>query len=144
MDAITFLKAEHNQFRKTFAHISKLSNITKKKSEFNALCKDLEVHEKMEQKVWYPVLRKNPDLREIITHLLSEEKSAAKTIQKFKKVRFDFMWKLRFSKFKHDIDHHAKEEEKELFPKVRKWLSKTELNTLGIKMRKFKQEKRNG
>jgi len=41
-------------------------------------------------------------------------------------------------KFKRDIDHHAKEEEKELFPKVRKLLTKKELNILGTKMKKFK------
>lgn len=138
MDAISYLKNEHSKFRRTLAAISKASQEKTKKTKFNALCKDLIKHETMEEKVWYPVLRKYPELRKIIKHLISEEKSAAKSIKNFKKVSFEFMWDLRFYKFRHDVDHHAKEEEQELFPKVKKLLSKSELNALGVEMRKFK------
>lgn len=138
MDAILYLREEHSKFRKNLAEISKSKDPVKRKTKFNAFCKDLLRHEIMEQKVWYPALRKNADLRETIQHLVSEEKAASQAMKKFKKVRFEFMWKLRFYKFKRDVDHHAKEEEQGLFPKVRKVLNKTELNALGTKMRKFK------
>ena len=132
------MKEEHNKIRRTLAIISKITTEKNKKTKFNAFCKELVHHETMEQKIWYPALRKNSELRNIIKHLLGEEKSAARAIKKFKKTNFNFMWDLRYYKFKHDVDHHAKEEEKELFPKVKKLFSNTELNTLGIKMRKFK------
>jgi hemerythrin superfamily protein len=138
MDAITYLKSEHDRFRKTLAKIGKTANITTKKAEFNKFCAELIRHETMEQKVFYPRLKSHPELKDIIKHLLGEEKSAAQTIKKFNSVKFDFMWKLRFYKFSHDVDHHANEEEKELFPKVRKILSKVELAELGMKMQKFK------
>jgi hemerythrin superfamily protein len=138
MDAISYLRHEHSKFRRMLAAISKTSQEKSKKTKFKAFCRDLIKHETMEQKIWYPVLRQYPELRETIKHLLSEEKSAAKAIKSFNKVSFDFMWNLRFAKFKHDVDHHAKEEEQELFPKVRKLLDKKTLNTLGTKMRKFK------
>lgn len=141
MDAIIYLRQEHSKFRKTLAAISKISDIKNKKIKFNAFCKDLLRHEMMEEKIWYPAIRKNAEIIKVIKHLISEEKSAAKAIKQFKKTDFEFMWKLRFYKFKHDVDHHAKEEEQELFPKVRKVLDKKELNTLGIKMRKFKAKK---
>ena len=140
MDAISYLTQEHSRFRKTLAAISKMSDEKSRKAKFNDFCKELVRHETMEQKAWYPVLRKNVALRETIKHLLSEEKSAAKAMKDFKRVRFNFMWKLRFYKFKHDVDHHANEEEQELFPKVRKILTKTELNALGVKMRKFQSK----
>lgn len=138
MDAIIYLRHEHSKFRKQLAAISKISKLASKKAKFSTFCKDLVRHEKMEQKIWYPALRKNKELRDIIKHLLGEEQSAAKAINEFKNTGFDIMWKLRFYKFKHDVDHHAKEEEQELFPKVRKWLDKSELSKLGTKMRKFK------
>jgi hemerythrin superfamily protein len=138
MDAITYLRQEHSKFRKTLTMISKLENVNTKKSKFDAFCKDLVRHETMEQKVFYPVLRKFPELKDNINHIVGEEKSAAKAIKNFKKVSFDFMWKLRFYKFKHDVNHHAKEEEQGLFPKVRKLLNKNELNNLGKKMKAFK------
>lgn len=140
MDAIVFLRQEHSKFRRMLAVISKTSQVKSKKLKFNTFCKDLIKHETMEQKIWYPVLRKHPELRSIIKHLLSEEKSAAKAIKAFNKVSFEFMWDLRFYKFKHDVDHHAKEEEQELFPKVRKILNKSELAALGARMRKFKSQ----
>lgn len=138
MDAISYLLEEHNKFRRVFTRISEITDKETKISEFDLLCKDLINHETMEQQVWYPALGKHTDLREIIKHLLSEEKSAEKSIQNFKKVRFEFMWKLRFAKLKYDVNHHAKEEEMELFPKVRKLYNKTELDELGAEMRKFK------
>jgi hemerythrin superfamily protein len=138
MDAITYLKEEHAKFRQTLTMISQIENISRKKLKFDALCKDLVRHETMEQKVFYPVLRKFPELQDILHHLLGEEKSAAETIKNFKKVSFDFMWKLRFYKFKHDVNHHAKEEEQELFPKVKKLLNKDELTILGKNMKNFK------
>lgn len=140
MDAIQYLKQEHNKFRKVLKQISAAKDETQKQRKFEAFCQDLLSHEKMEQKMWYPVLQQDKDLNKIIKHLLSEEKSAAAAIKKFKKTGYGLMWKLRFVKLSHDVDHHATEEEQELFPKVQKKLTKTELNALGTKMRKFKSE----
>jgi hemerythrin superfamily protein len=92
----------------------------------------------MEQKIWYPALRKYPELHDIIRHLLSEEKDASQAIKKLQNVSFEFMWELRFYKFKHDVNHHAKEEEQGLFPKVKKLLSLDQLKVLGVKMKKFR------
>lgn len=141
MDAIAYLRQEHSRFKKTLALISKISDEKIKIKKFDSFCNELVRHETMEQKIWYPVLRKKIELRDIIKHLISEEKSAAQTIKKFKKMHFGIMWRLRYYKFKHDVNHHAKEEEQELFPEVRKLLTKKELNELGAKMRKFKASK---
>jgi len=137
MDAIAYLKSQHQQFRKTLAQITKTTDKKLKLKKFHNFTEELVRHEEMEQKIWYPVLKKNKDLRDIISHLLSEEKSAAKVIKSFKKVEFGLIWRLKFMKFKLDVDHHANEEETELFPKVRKFLTKTELNKLSIKMKRY-------
>ncbi len=138
MDAISYLKQEHAKFRRTLKEISKAKSITLKKRKFKTFCKDLLAHEKAEQNVFYPAIKKTKDIRDVIKHLIGEEKSAAQAIKKFNKVGFDFMWKLRFAKFKHDVDHHARGEEQELFPKVRKAIDKSVLNTLGNKIKAYK------
>jgi hemerythrin superfamily protein len=140
MDAIAFLRQEHSKVRKMLATISNSPNEKTKIKLFNALCKDLTRHEKTEETLWYPVLRKDKDMRDIIQHLVAEEKSASKAIAKLKATSFGIIWRLKFYKFKHDVDHHAKSEEKELFPKARKFLTKTQLNEIGAKMRKFKSK----
>ena len=64
MDAIIYLKQEHRKFRKTLVVISKISNEKAKITKFNAFCKELSLHEKVEEKVLYPVLRKHAELRD--------------------------------------------------------------------------------
>lgn len=138
MDAIVYLRKEHSEFRKTLKEISKISSEKMKLRKFNAFVDELTRHEKMEETILYPVLRKDKELRDIIKHLIEEEKSAAKAIKSLQKTEFGLIWKLKFMKFKYDVDHHASEEEDELFPKVRDYLSKAELVALGDEMRKFK------
>lgn len=137
MDAIVYLRKEHSNFRKSLKEISKISDENKKLKRFNDLAQALTRHEKMEEQVWYPILRQHKDLRDIIKHLISEEKSAAKAITSLKKTKYRLIWNLKFLKLKYDVDHHASEEEDELFTKVRKYLSKAELNQIGTQMNKF-------
>lgn len=143
MDAIQYLRKEHAKFRKILKQISSVKGDIKKQRKFEALCQDLKHHEKMEQKAWYPILRTDKELKKIIKHLMAEEKSAAQAIKQFKKMGYGLMWKLRFYKFSHDVDHHAAEEEQELFPKVREKFSKKQLAILGTKMQKFKSQLKN-
>jgi hemerythrin superfamily protein len=138
MDALTYLRQEHSKVRKMLDAISKLANEKQKITKFKTLSKDLARHEKMEETILYPVLRKDSELRSLIKHLVEEEKAASKAIKKLLAMEYGLLWKLKYFKFKMDVNHHARDEEKELFPKVRKFLSKTELNKLGAKMRKFK------
>ena len=77
MDAIKYLKQEHSKFRKVLKQISRLKEENKKLKKFTAFCQDLTRHEKMEQRAWYPTLRKDKELAKLIKHLLSEEQGAA-------------------------------------------------------------------
>jgi hemerythrin superfamily protein len=140
MDAITYLRQEHSKVRQMLKQISDASDDKAKYTKFVSLCKDLYSHESTEEAIWYPALRKDPDMRDIIKHLVEEEKSATKAMKKLLDGKVGIIWKLKFYKFKHDVDHHARSEEKELFPKARKYLSKVELNALGTAMQKFKNK----
>lgn len=141
MNAITFLSKEHDRFRKIFAEINDSSHkdLTKRKM-LSALCQDLTRHEKMEQLVWYPQLKKNVTLSNIIKHLISEEKNADKLINGFKKIKTQQEWNEKFLELKKEVTHHASEEEKKLFPKVEKILSEAQLEEIGKAMYRFKQE----
>jgi hemerythrin superfamily protein len=134
MDAISYLRSKHAEFRKTLENISETEEIEQKKRIFDTFCKDLTKHEEIEETIFYPFLRKYSELKEIIDHLIDEEQNAKQAMKKFNETSFDFMWKLRFAKFKYDVDHHATEEEEELFPKVEKLLSQQDLDALGTQM----------
>ncbi|MBA2655010.1 MAG: hemerythrin domain-containing protein [Gammaproteobacteria bacterium] len=141
MDAVAFLINEHNKVRKSFTDILEGSHRDETTAKmFNLLCDDLIRHETMEQEIWYPHLKRNEKLSEIITHLIAEEKSAKKTIKEFRKIKDAKEWNKKFMKFKREVEHHAREEETKLFPKVKKILTENELLSLGKMMREYKRD----
>jgi hemerythrin superfamily protein len=50
-------------------------------------------------------------------------------------------WTARFSVLKENVEHHVEEEEGEMFPKVKKVLSKEDQETLGTRMEEAKAKK---
>jgi iron-sulfur cluster repair protein YtfE (RIC family) len=140
MDAITFLKSEHVKVKKALISISKKSRkFETKKKMFDKLSVNLAHHEKMEEKVWYPFLKKNTNLASIIKYLVIEEKEAGKALAKMKKMKVEDVWEKHFTKIKKAILQHAKDEETKLFPKARKDVERADLVLIGKKMRKFKK-----
>lgn len=141
MDAISFLVKEHNKVRNMLADISDESHrFDTKRTMFEELASELIRHETMEQKVWYPKLKSDEKLKDIIQHLITEEKSAAEAIKELKKINSEEKWEEKFSQLKDDVEHHADEEEQKLFPKVEKIVEKSDLEELGKEMREFKKE----
>ncbi|MBA3661977.1 MAG: hemerythrin domain-containing protein [Gammaproteobacteria bacterium] len=141
MNAVDFLIKEHNKIRKAFAEISnKVHRDLTKREMFEALSHELVRHETMEQEVWYPKLKTNEKLRDVIKHLVFEEKTAAKAIKEIKKIKIQEAWEEKFLKLKKDVEHHATEEETKLFPKVERLLNEAELNRIGKELREFKLE----
>ena len=138
MNAITFLRKEHDKMRKMMREINKKSRrYTTKKTMFKTLCKDLTRHESLEQKIWYPHFKNSKKIKSEVKHLLSEEKHAEKEIKKFKMAKTEEEWNKKFAQFKHMVEHHAHEEERKLFPVVKAILNKNELEEIGKEMRMF-------
>jgi hemerythrin superfamily protein len=141
MNAIDFLKKEHEKVRRLLANIKDSSHGEDvRKRLFDELCQDLLRHEKMEQTVWYPRIKQHDEIRldETIKHLVTEEKGAEKLIKDINATESEEEWEKKFLHFKKEVEHHADEEETKLFPKVAKLLSDDELEELGKEMREFK------
>lgn len=140
MNAIDFLIKEHHKVRTLLADLNDPSHKKETKIHlFETIKNELIRHEEMEQTVWYPKLSSNKELLEEIKHLLHEEKDASKLIDHLTKIMNSSEWEEELIKLQKDVEHHAKEEEKELFPKVKKFLDETELTRIGEAMREFKE-----
>ena len=139
MNAIDFLLKEHNRVRKMLRTISDDSHhYATQKKQFQILAQDLLRHETMEHEVWYPHFKEK--LPSEVQHLLTEEKHAEKAIKKMSDLKTEEAWKKEFLKFKSAVEHHASEEETELFPEVEKILSERELEKIGLEMFDFKMQ----
>jgi iron-sulfur cluster repair protein YtfE (RIC family) len=141
MDAIQFLIQEHEKVRRTLADIDSESyREPAKKKMFEELCHDLIRHEKMEHQIWYPRFKDNEKVDDTVRHLISEEKNAERAIKAFDSVTSESEWDIKFTKFKKDVEHHANEEEKNLFPLIKRLLTEDELVEIGKQMHEFKQQ----
>jgi hemerythrin superfamily protein len=137
MNAIDFLIKEHNRVRKMLRTICDESqHYEMQKKQFQTLSQDLIQHETMEHQVWYPHFKDK--LPETVKHLLSEEQHAEKAIKKMSEIKSEEAWQKQFLKFKNEVEHHASEEETDLFPEVSKILSEKELEEIGMELFDFK------
>lgn len=139
MNAIDFLLKEHEHVRKTLAQIYNPSHSTEtKRKMFKSLGEEIIRHEAMEHQVWYPCFKNDKKIKDEIKQLVAEENLAEKAIKKLENTKLQQEWETRFSKLKRDVEAHASEEEKKLFPEVIKVLTEPELEAIGLKMYQFK------
>lgn len=140
MNAIEFLIKEHNEVRDAFNFIENSSeSFEVRRKMFESLGKDLIRHETMEHKVWYPHFKDDTRLSDTVKHLLKEENHAEKAVKRLSDISAQPAWEENFTALKKEVEHHASEEEEQLFPEVEKLLSEEKLEAIGADMDKFKQ-----
>lgn len=145
MSAIDILINDHKYISKMLALLDKNlngGNLKKSHAIFEDVKEFLLKHETMEKKVWYPELEKNKNLASIVSHLLSEEKEAAKELNKLSKKKPSREWAKEVKSLINNIQKHASEEEDTLFPSVKEVFDKTKLEEIGKKLKQFQREKK--
>jgi len=142
MDAITFLKQEHREVDELFASFDKLGDRAfKSKGRIVAkICRALTLHAAIEERHLYPnaqaVLAETDLVLEayeehhVLKFLVEELEALAPTGERYT---------AKVTVLKELVQHHVEEEEAELFPQLRKALSKEQLDELGQLLAEGKQ-----
>lgn len=147
MDAIELLKADHKKVRALLSELAETtSRATKSRAELlGKIKKEIEVHSAIEEEIFYPALdaaAKTEEDRRMVPEALAEHKAAGEvTLPDLlaSDVNSDEFGG-RSKVLKELIEHHAGEEEKEMFPRVRELLGKEALMDLGDRMARRKAE----
>jgi hemerythrin superfamily protein len=147
MNAIQLLKDDHQKVRGLLAELeSTTARGTKKRTQLLAtIGKELRVHTKIEEEIFYPALREagqKSDDEKMYFEALEEHRAAGELVlPDLEKTTPDSeKFSGRAKVLKELVEHHADEEEKEMFPRARKLLSAAELNALGAQMAARKRE----
>jgi hemerythrin superfamily protein len=147
MNAIQLLKDDHKKVRGLLAELeSTTARGTKKRTQLlSTIGKELRVHTKIEEEIFYPALREageKSDDEKMYFEALEEHRAAGELVlPDLEKTAPDSeKFSGRAKVLKELVEHHADEEEKEMFPRARKLLSAAELNSLGARMAARKRE----
>lgn len=146
MDAITLLKNDHKEVKALFKEVEALgerANAGRQKL-FRQIDVALTAHAQIEEKIFYPQFKARAENDEetqealeayvehsLIKGLIAELEAMAPT---------DESYRAKLQVLSEVVDHHAKEEEKEMFKMARDLFDTEELRELGDEMAAAKQK----
>ncbi len=136
MHAIELLVDDHNKLKTLFGKVNETEDEKTKHNLFQQIRKELESHTKIEEEIFYPAVKTTEGLEDIVKEGIQEHHQTDLFIREIENLAdgsdvFDPKLKVLME----GVEHHIQEEEKEMFPKVRKHFSKSELEELGSKMK---------
>jgi hemerythrin superfamily protein len=139
MDAIQLLKDDHRKVEKIFSDLENKRD--DRRALFPELDRELSIHAEIEEKVFYPAARGAEPTRDLVLESIEEHKQIKMVLADLEKTDMRTAeWAADLKVLKEDVMHHVGEEEKELFPKVQKILSKDQLDDLGTRMKEMKMQ----
>ncbi|MEO7499051.1 MAG: hemerythrin domain-containing protein [Casimicrobiaceae bacterium] len=141
MNAIELLKNDHAEVKALFERFEKLgAKASKSKEEIvREACAKLTVHATVEEEIFYPAARTVEGAEDLLNEAEVEHGTAKDLIAKLDDMDSDDdMFEANFTVLSEYIQHHVKEEEGELFPKLQK--SDLDLDALGAEMAARKEE----
>ncbi len=142
MNAIELLKQQHREVAELFEEFGGAGEKAEKTRE--RICRQisdqLAIHATIEEKLFYPE-SKQANTEEILRESVEEHLSMKRILADLMEAGpGDAQFDAKMKVLKEQVEHHVEEEEKELFPKVRKDLSREELDDLGSRMQQMAED----
>jgi hemerythrin superfamily protein len=136
MNALVLLKQDHGNVQALFERFEHLGDdaaeVAEKRRVADKIIEHLSVHAAIEEQVFYPAVRKLDDLEDDILEAIEENHIVKWTLSELEGLspeeeNFD----AKVTVLIENVRHHVKEEEKSVFPQVRKAMGQARLNDLG-------------
>lgn len=144
-DAIDILLEDHKKVQKMFKDFEKLDRQDTEACEelVSTACTELKIHSLLEKELFYPAVRDQVE-KEEDEDLLNEAEVEHQTVDQLIETLEgmdpgDAMYAAHFTVLSEYVKHHVQEEEKEMFPRVKK-LKGLDLEALGEEMMGRKEE----
>jgi iron-sulfur cluster repair protein YtfE (RIC family) len=144
MDAFKLLKRDHDEVKKMFKNYEDAGDSAYKTKHQIAeqIFQELDVHETIEEEIFYPAVRENASKEgvEIVLESYEEHHVADLLIEELQSMDIeDERYDAKFKVLQENIEHHIQEEEAEMFPEAKKALGDT-AEDIGERMEARKNE----
>jgi len=138
-DALALLKEDHRKVEKLFKDFESAKGDGRKEKLARQICMELTVHTTIEEEIFYPACDGKIE-EDMLKEAYVEHDAAKLLIAEIEagSGKTDDFFDAKVQVLGEQIDHHVKEEEDELFPKVRK--ADIDTKALGEQLAARKQE----
>jgi hemerythrin-like domain-containing protein len=141
--ATKLLKEQHDEVRNLFRQFESSgenAHATRKRL-IDEASRQLEIHAELEEKIFYPACRElqDEDARKMVGESLEEHLIVKRLIKELRGLDGrDEKFESKASVLKENVEHHADEEERDLFPPAEKEFGDERLEELGAEMQALK------
>ena len=139
MDAIKVLTADHDEVRGLFAQFreAKEAEDSDRMQELQKqIFSELETHTRIEEDIFYPAVRdlRDDELTETVAEGLQEHHVVKVLMREIEDVSGDETFESKMTVLIENVEHHAEEEEQELFPDLREKMDEARRQELGAEL----------
>jgi hemerythrin-like domain-containing protein len=142
-DPIDQLERDHRRLEKLLKKGEETTaRASKGRKELLAtLTAELVAHEKKEETILYPALKRHGEAREIVLEGYQEHHVADVLVQELHDLPpTDERWGAKFKVLKENIEHHIEEEEGTMFKQARSMIGRAQLESIGTRMETIKAD----
>ena len=145
MDVLTLLTADHNRVRGLFTRFQSAeeSGDTAEMAQLAPkILEELEVHATIEEEIFYPAVSEaSEEIHDVVVEGVEEHNVVKQLAEEVKALSpEDETWAAKMKVMIENVEHHAEEEEQEMFPQVRRALGAPALAELGERLEARKAE----
>jgi hypothetical protein len=143
VDALKLLEEDHVKVKKMLSELDDTTERAEKTREegFARIQQELEVHEAIEEEIFYPALKDHPKTKELALEGYEEHHVVDTVMAEMRELPVtDETWTAKFSVMKENLEHHIEEEEDEMFKQARQVFDESELKELGERMESRKRQ----
>jgi hemerythrin superfamily protein len=146
MDAIKLLTQDHKEVEGLFRQFEKAGDraFKTKQGLVAKMIEELTIHTEIEEEIFYPAVKsKVGAAKDEVLESVEEHHVVGLLIEEIKTLDpEDEAFDAKVTVLIENVRHHKDEEEQEMFPEVRRGLSKEELDSLGQQLEQLKQQKK--
>ena len=138
-DAISLLKEDHRAVEKLFKDFESAKGDGRKEKLARQICLELTVHTMIEEEIFYPACKGKVE-EDLLKEAFVEHDSAKLLVAEIEagNGQSDDFFDAKVQVLSEQVEHHVQEEEKELFPEVRK--ADIDIKALGEQLAQRKKE----